>query len=71
MTIWARRGHDRTARFVGGLRLAGVSADGKLVSVGGVGTGFTREVAARLKRRLDEIRQPKPTIPRLRSRTVV
>ncbi|GGC76015.1 non-homologous end-joining DNA ligase [Chelatococcus reniformis] len=56
---------------VGGLRLAERGDDGRLVSVGGVGTGFTRSVAASLGRKLDAIRQPKPAVPGLRSKTVV
>ncbi|WP_210324602.1 non-homologous end-joining DNA ligase [Chelatococcus reniformis] len=56
---------------IGGLRLAERDVDGKLVSVGGVGTGFTRATAAALGRKLDALRQAKPAVPGLRSKTVV
>ncbi|GGC81685.1 hypothetical protein GCM10010994_44560 [Chelatococcus reniformis] len=40
------------------------------MSIGGVGTGFNRNVAAALKRQLDTLRTPKPPVPGLRSKTV-
>jgi bifunctional non-homologous end joining protein LigD len=60
---------DKMSGMIGRL-LLGARRGGKLVYVGGVGTGFTRQMLADLKKRLDGIRTTKPPVALKRKRAV-